>query len=175
LARTKERIADAAEALAARCLAGRQSSISSTDNRHEYPQAVLREMLAMSLIAARSLNAESPRNESDEMPEHKIGTREEWQATRNELAKLEAEQADRNEKIKEKRLALPWVRVEKEYEFDTENGKKTLTELFDGRSPRTGILAACSRLSSSRERLSTGTAASPLPREARSARARHLS
>ncbi len=68
------------------------------------------------------------------MPEHKIGTREEWQAARNELAKLEAEQADRNGKIKEMRLALPWVRVEKEYEFDTENGKKTLVELFDGRS-----------------------------------------
>src|ERR1700682_6411484 len=91
-------------------------------------------MLPMSLIAARSLNAEPPKKESDDMPEHKIGTREEWQAARNELAKLEAEQADRNEKIKEKRLALPWVRVEKEYEFDTESGKKTLTELFDGRS-----------------------------------------
>ena len=68
------------------------------------------------------------------MPEHKIGTREEWRTARDELAKLEAEQADRNGKIKEMRLALPWVRVEKEYEFDTENGKKTLAELFDGRS-----------------------------------------
>ena len=52
----------------------------------------------------------------------------------DELAKLEAEQADQSGKIKEKRLALPWVPVEKEYEFDTENGKKTLAELFDGRS-----------------------------------------
>src|ERR1700730_17527277 len=68
------------------------------------------------------------------MVDQRIGTREEWQAARDELAKLETEQADRNEKIKEKRLALPWVRVEKEYEFDTESGKKTLTELFDGRS-----------------------------------------
>jgi predicted dithiol-disulfide oxidoreductase (DUF899 family) len=68
------------------------------------------------------------------MPEHKIGTREEWQAARDELAKLEAEQAKRNEEIKEKRLALPWVPVEKEYEFDTEEGKKTLADLFDGRS-----------------------------------------
>jgi predicted dithiol-disulfide oxidoreductase (DUF899 family) len=66
--------------------------------------------------------------------EHTIGTREEWQAARDELAKLEAEQADRNAKIKEKRRALPWVPVEKEYEFDTEDGKKTLAELFDGRS-----------------------------------------
>src|SRR4029450_8695294 len=68
------------------------------------------------------------------MAEHKIGTHEEWQAARDELAKLEAEQAKRNEEIKRKRLELPWVRVEKEYEFDTEQGKKTLAELFDGRS-----------------------------------------
>ena len=68
------------------------------------------------------------------MPEHTIGTREEWQAAREELAKLEAEQAERNEEVKQKRLALPWVPVEKEYEFDTEDGKKTLSELFDGRS-----------------------------------------
>jgi predicted dithiol-disulfide oxidoreductase (DUF899 family) len=68
------------------------------------------------------------------MPEHKIGTREEWQAARDELAKLEAEQAERNEEIKRKRLDLPWVPVEKEYEFDTDEGKKTLAELFDGRS-----------------------------------------
>jgi predicted dithiol-disulfide oxidoreductase (DUF899 family) len=65
---------------------------------------------------------------------HKIGTREEWQAARDELAKLEAEQAERNEEVKKKRLALPWVPVEKEYELDTEDGKRTLAELFDGRS-----------------------------------------
>src|SRR5438445_11026135 len=68
------------------------------------------------------------------MPEHRIGTREEWQAARDGLAKLEAEQAERNEEIKRKRLDLPWVPVEKEYEFDTDEGKKTLAELFDGRS-----------------------------------------
>src|SRR5919198_28 len=68
------------------------------------------------------------------MPEHKIGTREDWQAARDELAKLEAEQAQLNEETKKKRLELPWVPVEKEYEFDTEEGLKTLAELFDGRS-----------------------------------------
>jgi predicted dithiol-disulfide oxidoreductase (DUF899 family) len=68
------------------------------------------------------------------MPEHTIGTRAEWQAARAELAKLEAEQAERNEEVKQQRLALPWVPVEKEYSFDTEDGKKTLAELFDGRS-----------------------------------------
>jgi predicted dithiol-disulfide oxidoreductase (DUF899 family) len=68
------------------------------------------------------------------MPEHKVGTREEWQAARDGLAKLEAEQAQRNEEITRKRLELPWVAVEKEYEFDTVEGKKSLAELFDGRT-----------------------------------------
>jgi len=68
------------------------------------------------------------------MPEHRISTREEWQAARAELAKLEAEQAEKNEEVKRKRLDLPWVPVEKEYELDTEDGKKTLAELFEGRS-----------------------------------------
>src|SRR6476646_666022 len=68
------------------------------------------------------------------MPEHKTGTREEWEAARAELAKLEAQQAERNNEIKEQRRHLPWVPVEKDYEFDTEEGKKTLAELFDGRS-----------------------------------------
>jgi predicted dithiol-disulfide oxidoreductase (DUF899 family) len=68
------------------------------------------------------------------MPEHTIGTHEEWQAARNELAKLESEAAERNEEIKRARRDLPWVPVEKEYSFDTEEGTKTLAELFEGRS-----------------------------------------
>src|SRR3954449_5684142 len=65
---------------------------------------------------------------------HTTGTREDWQAARDGLAKLEAEQAERNQEIKRKRRELPWVPVEKDYEFDTEDGRKTLAELFDGRS-----------------------------------------
>src|SRR3954447_10716933 len=68
------------------------------------------------------------------MPEHTIGTREEWQAAREELGKLEAEQAERNEEVTRKRRELPWVPVEKEYVFETQDRKKTLEELFDGRS-----------------------------------------
>src|SRR5213595_1821830 len=68
------------------------------------------------------------------MPDYTIGTREEWQAARDELAKLEAEQAELGQKVTEQRRQLPWVPVEKEYEFDTEHGKKTLGDLFDGRS-----------------------------------------
>lgn len=66
------------------------------------------------------------------MPKHRIGSREEWQAAREELARLEAEQARREEEIKAKRRDLPWVPVDKEYQLDTGTGKKTLAELFDG-------------------------------------------
>src|SRR3954454_20139928 len=68
------------------------------------------------------------------MTEHTIATREEWQAARDELAKLEGEHAELGEKVTAKRRELPWVPVEKEYEFDTEDGTKTLAELFDVRS-----------------------------------------
>src|SRR3984893_1729831 len=68
------------------------------------------------------------------MSEQTIGTRDEWQAARGELAKLEAEDAELGQKVTEQRRRLPWVPVETEYEFDTEDGKKTLGELFDGRS-----------------------------------------
>jgi predicted dithiol-disulfide oxidoreductase (DUF899 family) len=68
------------------------------------------------------------------MPEHQIGTREDGQAARAELATLEAEQAQLAQKVADQRRQLPWVPVDKDYEFDTEDGKKTLAELFDGRS-----------------------------------------
>src|ERR1700749_5182422 len=68
------------------------------------------------------------------MADFQTATREEWQAARAELAKLEAEQAELTRKVTEQRRRLPWVRVDKDYEFDTEDGKKSLTELFDGRS-----------------------------------------
>ena len=65
------------------------------------------------------------------MPQQKIGTREEWQAARDELAKIEADHAELGQRVTEQRRQLPWVPVEKEYQFDTEDGKKTLAELFD--------------------------------------------
>jgi len=68
------------------------------------------------------------------MPEHKLGTREEWSAARKELLEREQELGNRDEELAKQRQELPWVPVEKEYTFDTEGGKKTLPELFDGRS-----------------------------------------
>src|SRR6202035_3059261 len=68
------------------------------------------------------------------MPDHKIGTREEWRAARDGLARLEAEHAELGQKVTDQRRQLPWGPVDKEYHFDTEDGKKTLADLFDGRS-----------------------------------------
>jgi predicted dithiol-disulfide oxidoreductase (DUF899 family) len=68
------------------------------------------------------------------MPERKIATREEWQAARDQLARLEAEHAELGRKAAEQRRELPWVAVDKPYAFDTEDGRQTLAELFDGRS-----------------------------------------
>src|ERR671923_147394 len=63
------------------------------------------------------------------MLDHQIGTREEWQAARAELARLEAEHTQLAQKVSDKRRQLPWVPVEKDYEFDTADGTKTLAEL----------------------------------------------
>jgi predicted dithiol-disulfide oxidoreductase (DUF899 family) len=64
----------------------------------------------------------------------KVGTREEWEAARNELLERENEHAQRSEELARERRELPWVPVEQEYNFATEEGQKTLAELFDGRS-----------------------------------------
>ncbi|HTU88441.1 MAG TPA: DUF899 family protein [Solirubrobacteraceae bacterium] len=68
------------------------------------------------------------------MADHTVGTREQWQAARDELAALEAQYAELGEKVTQQRRQLPWVRVEKGYVFDTDEGQKTLGELFEGRS-----------------------------------------
>jgi len=68
------------------------------------------------------------------MPEHRVGTHEEWEAARAQLLEREEELNRLDEEIAKERQELPWVRVEKEYTLDDEDGKKSLVELFDGRS-----------------------------------------
>jgi predicted dithiol-disulfide oxidoreductase (DUF899 family) len=68
------------------------------------------------------------------MAEHKVGTREEWQAERDGLLREEKELTRRGDELTKKRQGLPWVSVEKDYSFETSDGEKTLGELFDGRS-----------------------------------------
>src|SRR6476469_5919351 len=68
------------------------------------------------------------------MAEHRVGTQEEYEAARAELLAEENELTRRSDELARKRRELPWVAVEKDYRFETEDGTKTLAELFDGRS-----------------------------------------
>ena len=68
------------------------------------------------------------------MTDHPIAERAEWQAARDELLALEKEHTRMGDELARRRRELPWVRVEKEYRFDTDEGTRTLAELFDGRS-----------------------------------------
>jgi len=68
------------------------------------------------------------------MPKHKVGTQAEWSAAHKGLLEREQELGNLDEELAKQRQELPWVPVEKDYTFATEEGKKTLAELFDGRS-----------------------------------------
>src|SRR5687768_7457475 len=68
------------------------------------------------------------------MSAHRVGTREEWLAAQVALLEEEKELTRRSDELARKRRKLPWVPVEKEYSFETDEGTKTLAELFDGRS-----------------------------------------
>jgi predicted dithiol-disulfide oxidoreductase (DUF899 family) len=66
--------------------------------------------------------------------QHAVVSQEEWLAARKALLLKEKEATHLRDKINAERLALPWVKVEKEYVFETPKGKKSLAELFEGRS-----------------------------------------
>jgi predicted dithiol-disulfide oxidoreductase (DUF899 family) len=68
------------------------------------------------------------------MSDHKIGTRKDWLAARLELLKAEKELTRRSDELARQRQQLPWVRVDKNYVFDTNEGQQSLAQLFAGRS-----------------------------------------
>src|SRR5260370_447634 len=68
------------------------------------------------------------------MTKHKTGTREEWLAARLKLLKAEKEFTRKSDELARKRQELPWVPIEKKYQFDTNAGKASLPDLFQGRS-----------------------------------------
>ncbi|HEX4340697.1 MAG TPA: thioredoxin family protein [Polyangiaceae bacterium] len=68
------------------------------------------------------------------MTTHKTGTREQWLAARLGLLQEEKELTRRSDELAERRQELPWVRVDREYRFETEQGNATLADLFGGRS-----------------------------------------
>ena len=68
------------------------------------------------------------------MTTHTTGTREQWLAARLALLKEEKELTQRSDELARRRQELPWVRIDEEYRFETDEGKATLADLFRGRS-----------------------------------------
>jgi predicted dithiol-disulfide oxidoreductase (DUF899 family) len=68
------------------------------------------------------------------MTTHTTGTREEWLAARLELLEAEKELTRRSDELARRRQELPWVRIDKEYRFETDEGSASLADLFRGRS-----------------------------------------
>src|SRR6478672_5454260 len=68
------------------------------------------------------------------MTKHRTGTRDEWLAARLELLEAEKELTRRSDELARRRQELPWVRIDKEYRFDTDEGTASLADLFSGRS-----------------------------------------
>ena len=68
------------------------------------------------------------------MTKHITGTRKDWLAARIELLKAEKEHTRRGDELAKRRQELPWVRIDKEYRFDTDEGNASLSDLFRGRS-----------------------------------------
>src|SRR5271155_2144731 len=65
---------------------------------------------------------------------HKVVTREEWRAARLELLTAEKELTRRSDELAQRRQELPWVRIDKEYRFETDEGSTSLADFFRGRS-----------------------------------------
>src|SRR6201981_3047561 len=74
------------------------------------------------------------REETTAMTKHMTGTREEWLAARLKLLKEEKELTRRSDELARRRQELPWVQIDKEYRFETDDGNASLADLFKGRS-----------------------------------------
>src|SRR5258706_11597401 len=75
-----------------------------------------------------------PTSGDNAMTKHKIGTRKDWLAARLELLAAEKELTRRGDELARRRQELPWVRIDKKYRFETDEGGASLAELFRGRS-----------------------------------------
>src|SRR2546429_4508896 len=84
--------------------------------------------------ASRIANATNDEGRRRTMTKHMTGTREEWLAARIELLEAEKELTRRSDELARRRQELPWVRVDKEYRFETDEGSASLKDLFRGRS-----------------------------------------
>src|SRR4029450_13286579 len=85
-------------------------------------------------VVSRTARTPNDTMERRTMTRHKTGTREEWLAARPELLQAEKEFPRRSDELARRRQELPWVRLDKEYRFETDEGSASLKELFRGRS-----------------------------------------
>jgi hypothetical protein len=76
----------------------------------------------------------SPRERRTMVTKHMTGTRKEWLAARLDLLEAEKELTRRSDELARRRQELPWVRLDKQYRFDTDEGSASLADLFQGRS-----------------------------------------
>src|SRR5207302_510528 len=74
------------------------------------------------------------RERQSKMTKHITGTRKQWLAARRELLEAEKELTRRSDELARRRQELPWVRIDKEYRFETDEGSASLADLFRGRS-----------------------------------------
>ncbi len=75
----------------------------------------------------------STRTPQDSIEGHRVASREDWIAERETLLAHEKEMTRLRDQVARERRALPWVRIDKNYVFDTLEGRRTLAGLFDGR------------------------------------------
>jgi predicted dithiol-disulfide oxidoreductase (DUF899 family) len=85
-------------------------------------------------VLKRAVQEDIAMQKSSTEAKHKVGTRDEWLAARLELLKAEKEHTRRGDELALMRQELPWVRIGKNYRFDTDEGKASLPDLFRGRS-----------------------------------------
>jgi predicted dithiol-disulfide oxidoreductase (DUF899 family) len=85
-------------------------------------------------VQSTTENQDIRRRETKTMMTHKTGTREEWLAARLILLEAEKELTHHSDELARRRQEMPWVRIDKKYRFDTEEGSASLADLFKGRS-----------------------------------------
>jgi predicted dithiol-disulfide oxidoreductase (DUF899 family) len=85
-------------------------------------------------VASRNKRIRLDRGRESAMATHKTGTREQWLAARLDLLKAEKELTRRSDELARRRQELPWVRIDKNYRFETDEGSASLKDLFRGRS-----------------------------------------
>src|SRR3989441_6962623 len=83
---------------------------------------------------SKGCGEDTRRKERRAMTKHATGTRKEWLAARLELLEAEKELTRRSDELARRRQELPWVRIDKEYRLETDDGSASLKDLFRGRS-----------------------------------------